>query len=77
MKLRRVRIENFRSIRLADFQPTDLCALIGGNNCGKSNLLHAINLVLGDRWPSVNGIEDRDFHGYDEAALSEISLPFG
>jgi predicted ATP-dependent endonuclease of OLD family len=66
MKVRRVRIENYRSIRDAEFKLPDLCALIGGNNCGKSNVLRAINMVLGDRWPSVSAVEDRDFHGYDE-----------
>lgn len=76
MKIRRVRIENYRSIREADFKLPDLCALIGGNNCGKSNLLRAINLVLGDRWPSVSAIEDRDFHGYDEAKDISISIWF-
>ena len=54
MTIRRVRIENYRSDREADFALPCLCALIGGNNSGKSNVLRAINLVLGDRWPSVN-----------------------
>lgn len=76
MKLRRVRIQNYRSIKLADFCPTTLCALIGGNNCGKSNVLRAINLVLGDRWPSVRGIEDKDFHGYDENSDISITIWF-
>jgi len=76
MKVRRVRIENYRSIKEADFKLPDLCALIGGNNCGKSNLLRAINLVLGERWPSVSAVEDRDFHGYDEAKDISISVWF-
>jgi putative ATP-dependent endonuclease of the OLD family len=76
MKIRRVQIENYRSIRKADFKLGDLCALIGGNNCGKSNLLRAVNLVLGDRWPSVSAFEDRDFHGYNEAKDIIISIWF-
>lgn len=76
MRLERIRIQNYRSIKDADFRPTDLCALIGGNNCGKSNVLRAINLVLGDRWPSVRSLEDKDFHGYDESLDIVISLWF-
>ena len=76
MRLERVRIQNYRSIKDAEFRPTDLCALIGGNNCGKSNVLRAINLVLGDRWPSVRSLDDKDFHGYDEAQDIAVSLWF-
>ena len=76
MRLERVHIQNYRSIKDAEFQPTDLCALIGGNNCGKSNVLRAINLVLGDRWPSVRSLDDKDFHGYDETQDIVISLWF-
>ena len=76
MNLRRVRIENYRSIKEADFKLPNLCALIGANNCGKSNVLRAISLVLGDRWPGVSAIEDRDFHGYDETKDITISLWF-
>ncbi len=63
MKLRKVRIQNFRSIRDLTLEPRVLCALIGGNNSGKSNILRAINLVLGERWPSIRSIDDYDFYG--------------
>lgn len=76
MRLERVRIQNYRSIKDAEFKPTDLCALIGGNNCGKSNVLRAINLLLGDRWPSIRSLDEKDFHGYDEAQDIVISLWF-
>ena len=76
MQLTRIRIRNYRSIKEAEFEPKNLCALIGRNNCGKSNVLRAINLVLGDRWPSVRSIDDKDFHGYDEGNDIEINLWF-
>jgi putative ATP-dependent endonuclease of OLD family len=76
MRLERVHIQNYRSIKEADFRPSELCALIGGNNCGKSNVLKAIDLVLGDRWPGVRSLEDKDFHGYDESREICISLWF-
>ena len=52
MKIARVRIENYRSIKQLDFSPNNYCALIGENNAGKSNILKAINLVLGETWPT-------------------------
>ncbi len=48
MKIKRIRIENYRSIKACDFEPSSLCAFIGPNNSGKSNILRAINLVLGE-----------------------------
>jgi putative ATP-dependent endonuclease of the OLD family len=60
----RIVIKNFKSIKNIDFKPTNLCALVGENNVGKSNILSAINLVLGDKWPpnqvSIDDICDRD-----------------
>ena len=76
MRLTRVRIQNYRSIKDAKVSLSALCALIGGNNSGKSNVLKAINLVLGDRWPSVRSLEDKDFHGYDETKDIVIGLWF-
>ena len=31
--------------------PTEMNALVGPNNVGKSNILRALNLVLGAKWP--------------------------
>lgn len=63
MKLTKVRIQNFRSIRDLTVQPRSLCALVGVNNSGKSNILRAINLILGERWPSIKSLDDYDFYG--------------
>ena len=65
MRIARVRIEHFRSIKEADLEPGSLCVLIGENNAGKSNVLKALNLVLGDTWPTERSFSDDDFHGLD------------
>lgn len=44
MKISRVYIENYRSIKKLDFSPGNYCVLIGENNAGKSNILKAVNL---------------------------------
>ena len=59
-----------------DFLPSELCALIGGNNTGKSNILKALNLVLGDSWPSTRSISEEDFFGYDTSEDMVISVWF-
>lgn len=76
MKIARIRIQNYRSIKDCTLHPGDLCALIGGNNTGKSNILRAINLVLGERWPSSNSIDDRDYFQYKTDEDIAISVWF-
>lgn len=76
MNIRKILIKNFRSIKELEFEPTSLCALIGENNSGKSNILKAINLVLGDTWPSVRNISDDDIYNKDPQSEIEISLLF-
>lgn len=61
MKLSRVRIQNYRSIKELEFEIGDLCALIGPNNAGKSNILSALVFVLGETWPTTRVIEPADF----------------
>ena len=62
MGIKRVVIKNFRSIRDLDFEPKSLCTLVGENNSGKSTILRAINLVLGEQWPTERSFEESDFH---------------
>ncbi len=51
MKITRVIIGNWRSVKYADFEPADMSVLVGANNAGKTNILSAINFLIGDRWP--------------------------
>lgn len=72
MKISRVHIENYRSIKSLDFSPNNYCALIGENNAGKSNILKAINLVLGETWPSDRTFTEEDFNEYIFAVLPRL-----
>lgn len=65
MKLTRFRIENYRSLKSVDFQPGMLCSLVGENNAGKSNILRAINLILGEMWPNERMFSEEDFYNHD------------
>ncbi|HVS60349.1 MAG TPA: AAA family ATPase [Gemmatimonadaceae bacterium] len=76
MRVCRVRIENFRSIKEVDFTPGTYCVLIGENNAGKSNILRALNLILGESWPSERSFSDEDFHDQDTTKDIVIQVYF-
>ncbi|WP_455913288.1 ATP-dependent nuclease [Pseudomonas syringae] len=48
-KIRRITIENFRSIKELSMEATDLTVIVGDNDCGKSNVLRALNLFFNDQ----------------------------
>lgn len=53
MKLRRLCINNFRSIKIADIEVHDYLMVVGANNAGKSNFLAALRAFYEDvKWSS-------------------------
>ncbi|RRJ83390.1 ATP-dependent nuclease [Aestuariirhabdus litorea] len=46
LKIQKIRIQNFRSIREISISPGDLAVLVGKNDSGKSNVLRALNLFF-------------------------------
>lgn len=52
MKLSRIRIQNYRSIKdtVFDFPESGILVLVGENNAGKSNIIRAIDLICGEAW---------------------------
>lgn len=81
MKLRRVEISSYRSIFRADPSADpfalDLAEgvnlLVGPNNCGKSNVIRAIGLVLD---PEQRTIEDRDLPDGRARSQPRVELTF-
>ncbi|WP_129658131.1 ATP-dependent nuclease [Rothia uropygialis] len=83
MRIRQFSIENFRGIKKLDWiLPVGqrLITLIGPGDSGKSSILEAIYLLLGDRW-SVS-FSDVDFYGVDPsdpiritAFLTDVPAP--
>src|SRR5207248_5626364 len=45
MRLTRLHLENFKACRQVDLQLAPLTVLIGGNNAGKSSILHCLALL--------------------------------
>ena len=62
MSISRVVIENYRAIKRVDFNLGASCVFVGENNSGKSTIVRAIDLVLGDRYPNERDFDERDFH---------------
>jgi len=55
--------KGFRSLEDVSiyFNP-GLNVLVGKNNAGKSNIIHALNVLLGERYPIYAMLEERDFY---------------
>ena len=75
MAINKVCIENFRSIKHLELKLGPINALIGLNNSGKSNVLRALNLVLGETWPT-RPFSEKDFHAYDTSQTIQITVFF-
>lgn len=50
--------------------------LIGENNSGKSNILRALNLAVGETWPSERSFSEEDFHNQDTSQDIVIQVFF-
>ncbi|MAN66229.1 AAA family ATPase [uncultured Hyphomonas sp.] len=64
-RIRRIAIKNFRSIHSLDVNVEDLTAFVGDNDCGKSNILRALNLFFnGQTNPGETFNFRNDFNRY-------------
>ncbi len=72
-------IEGYKSIRdqiVIQFPQDKPLVLVGENNAGKSNIVSALDLVLGEYWPGTQSPEDHDFWGRD-SKNGEIYIEVG
>lgn len=65
-----VRIKNFRSIEYTEINLRDTNVLIGQNNCGKTNLLRAINIALN----TTHSVSAEDVFVTDGETLSKDKI---
>lgn len=78
MKVVRLKIANFRSIKSAELHFDGHCLIVGPNNVGKSTICEALDLVLGpDRISRFPPVEEFDFHNahYLDAAKVDGEEP--
>jgi putative ATP-dependent endonuclease of OLD family len=76
MRLVRVEVENFRSIEYVSLNPGPLCALVGPNNAGKSNILTALELILGRSYPVEGALNEHHFFYRDPTQRIRIKAIF-
>lgn len=79
MKIKSVRIRNFRSIKEQTVELDDYTCFVGANGAGKSNVLHALNVFFGES--DIPGLDTRvlgeeDFHAKNTSEPVEITLTF-
>ena len=73
MKLKEFRIEKYRTVENLTLCMADLLILIGENNCGKSNILRALELFYQD---SVRGIDEECYCFKDCSTPISIALTY-
>ena len=72
MRLKRIRVKNFRAIEDLRIDFSSQTAILGANGCGKSTLLRAMERFFG----SQSTMEADDFFGKDLTRVIEIELTF-
>lgn len=73
MKLERVSVRNFRSLKDVAVDIGNHTAFVGGNGSGKSSLLRAIEKF----YSTGKTLDADDFYGRDQSLTVEIELSFG
>ena len=63
MRITRLQIQNFRSIRNLEIELGDTTVFIGPNNAGKTAIIDAVRIVLTRRWGQRGtGFTEHDVH---------------
>lgn len=74
MKISRISIENFRSIKKLEIELGDTTVLIGPNNAGKTAVLDALRIALTRRWgQGGTGFTEYDIHLENETSDPKAS----
>lgn len=77
MKLSRIVIQNYKSIKYIDIALSDkVNVFIGENSVGKSNIFAAIEWILGPVYPSFNNFPQEDYYQGNEDEHVVVELHF-
>lgn len=74
--IERIYIKNFRSIKELTIDPQGLCALIGANSTGKTNVLKALEILLGETYPTERAFTKDDFYNRETNSTITIQVWF-
>lgn len=76
MRISKLRIENFRSIKYLELDLDETTVFIGPNNTGKTAILEAVRIGLSRRWGQRGtGFTEHDVHLLDESADPRTASP--
>jgi putative ATP-dependent endonuclease of OLD family len=77
MKIKTIKVKNFKSLKdTIEINLSQMCAIIGPNNSGKSNILNSIYKVIGRDWVTVNQFDEDDVYNKDLDRDIDIELEF-
>jgi len=77
MRLKRIKVENFRSVQELEIELPQVCAIVGPNNAGKSNILEPVRRVLSGEWgPRVSSFSEDDVYLRDAELDITIECSF-
>lgn len=74
--IKKLIIKNYRSIEKLEIELSMLNALIGPNSSGKTNILKALDLVVGSTYPSIRSFNESDFYLHDTSRTIHIETKF-
>jgi len=74
--IKKVKIQNFRSIKNLEIELNKINAFIGANNVGKSNIMKALDLIVGETYPTIKSFDDNDFYKYNKVNPILIQVSF-
>jgi putative ATP-dependent endonuclease of OLD family len=77
MAVKSLHIQGYRSIQgpvHVHFPEQSPLVLIGENNAGKSNIVRALDFVLGERWPGNHEPEDHEFYDRDPTGALKLTV---
>lgn len=76
MKITRLKVENFRSIKALDMPLSSTTVLIGQNNAGKTAILEALRIALTRRWGQRGtGFTEYDIHLESDGSDPKLAPP--
>ena len=76
MKLEKIRIQKYRSVDdvTINLPVNKPLVLFGPNNAGKSNILSAMNRIVGERYPTFLEMLDSDFYMRDKKTYPTATI---
>ncbi|MCX6092589.1 MAG: AAA family ATPase, partial [Candidatus Bipolaricaulota bacterium] len=76
--LESISVRNLRSLESVDVPLSPVTAIVGPNGAGKTAILRALDVLLGDAWPTLRSFRvPQDFTDFDTSREITIEVAFG